>query len=145
MPVPDSPPLSAQVLSLPRSSMQHPAPGSLFDRNCAQPQAPEVGRTQNEKLTGDQLHEQCSQRGYRRKGPKDVSKTSLASMDAAEAKRVPLARDDTVTSENVNGERERAPAEGTMGPDRPPNRGRSSRGLCCGRGSSEGACPIAAF
>ena len=59
-PVPDSPSLSAQAPSSPRSSKQLPAPWSSFGRNSEQYQAPVADRTQREEL-----HERCPQKGYR--------------------------------------------------------------------------------
>ena len=58
-------------------------------------------------MTGDQHHEQRSQRGYRRKGSKEVVKTRLATMDAAEAKRKPVGCDDMDASETVGAKRDR--------------------------------------
>ena len=73
-----------------------------------------MGRAQYGKLTWEQLHNQCSRGGYRRRESKGVLKALLASTDAAEAKRTSEGDDDTDTSETTNGERKRATSEGVM-------------------------------
>ena len=117
--LPDSLSLPVQVPSSPKSPMQHPAPKFSSDRNCWQPQDPKVDRTQYRKLPWSQLHEQCSGRGYHQRELTDVLKTRLASMGAADAKRLPVADDDTDTSETINSTRERAHVEGQMDSDIP--------------------------
>ena len=94
-PAPNPPSLSVQVPSSPRPPLQHPALESSFGRNCEQPQAPVVDRTQYEKLTRGNLHDQCSQRGYRREESEEARKTQLASTDAPEAKRMPVGGGDS--------------------------------------------------
>ena len=69
-------------------------------------------RTQYETLAWDQRHEQCSQGGDNREESKEVLKTRLAPMDAAEAKRIPVGGIDTNAAETINGKRKRAPAQG---------------------------------
>ena len=73
-----------------------------------------MGRAQYGKLTWEQLHNQCSRGGYRRRESKGVLKALLASTDAAEAKRTSEGDDDTDTSETINGERKRATSGGVM-------------------------------
>ena len=60
-----------------------------------------------------QLHDQCSQRGYRKKESKAVLKTRLHTLDAAGAKR----NLDKLTRED--GKRERAPAKGVKVSEKP--------------------------
>ena len=141
---PDSPSLSAQAPSSPRPPMEHPAPESSLDKNCAQSQAPAVDRTQNGQLTWGQPHEQYRKGGYRRKESNEVSKTRLAPRGAAEAKSIPVGGTAMATSETACGTRagDREGADG-LGYPRPVFRedrpcGLSPLGLCCGRGSSEG-------
>ena len=55
--------------------------------------------------------------GYPRKELKEVVKTRLASMDAAEAKRIPGGGGDMDTSGSVNGRRELAPVGGVIDSD----------------------------
>ena len=64
IPVPAPLFLPVHVPPSPQSSVQPPQPEYSFGRNCEQYQAPVADRTQNDKLTWEQIHEQCSQRGY---------------------------------------------------------------------------------
>ena len=119
IPAPASNSLSVQVPSPPSPSVQLPEPASSFDRSCAQYQAPVINRASYEELTWDQLHGQCTHRGYPRKGAKDVLATRLASVYAAEGKSIPMRGDDNDASGTVSGKRERASAEGMMDSDIP--------------------------
>ena len=149
--VPASSSLRAQAFSLPLALDRHPAPESAFDRNCEQSQAPVADRTQDEDLTSGQLHEQCSHRGCHRKESKNVSKTRLAAMGAAEAKRIPAGGNDMdlrkYREETRGGARGVGDGLGNshsiVGQEMPS--GRSSLGFYCKKGSSEGTCPTGAF
>ena len=92
---------------------------SSFNRDCELFQAPVAARAQYDKLTWGHLREQSPQRGNRRRDSKEVLKPQLALLDAAEAERRPEGGDDIDTLETINGERERAPAEGGMDSDIP--------------------------
>ena len=89
IPAPDSPTLSVQLPSSPRSPVRRPELASPLGRKCEPSQAPAVGRAQYDQMTWDQLHEQCCQSAFRRKESEGVLETRLASVDAAEAKRIP--------------------------------------------------------
>ena len=65
-------------------------------------------------MTRGQLQDQCSQRCFRGKEPKAVSKTRIPTMAAAEAKR------NSRKLTQGNGKRERAPVRGVAVSDIPP-------------------------
>ena len=86
IPVPDSSSLSVQLpTSRDTLDIQQP-PEPPFDRTRAPSQAPRADGAQQKEFTRGQLHDQCSQRGYRKKESKAVLNTRLTTMDAAEAK-----------------------------------------------------------
>ena len=87
IPVPDPPFLSVQLPS-PRGSLEkRPDLVSPRDKICEPSQAPKVNRTRFDGMTCDQLHDECSQRAFRRKKLEAVLETRLTRMDAAEEKR----------------------------------------------------------
>ena len=102
----DSPSLSGQLPSPRVTSDGHQPPESSSDKMCAPPQVPRADGTQYDEMTWVQLHDQCSQRCFRKKESKAVSKTPLAVMHYAEAGRnlKEVAQED--------GKRERAPRGG---------------------------------
>ena len=87
IPVPDSPPLSAQLPPHQTSTPNLRPSDSAFDRAREPPQAPTVNGAQFGKVSWGQLRDQCSQRGYWKKDSKAVLKTRLPTLGAAEAKR----------------------------------------------------------
>ena len=103
LPIPASPSSSTGQLPPPQYLVQRSPPEYPFGRNREQFLAPVVGRNQSRRITWVQLHERCSQRGYRREETKEVSKTRLAPMDSAEAKRKPVGGEDMDASETANG------------------------------------------
>ena len=84
LPAPDSPSLSVRLPAPKGSVGRHPDPGSSFDRLCEPSQALEVNRTLYDEMTWDQLHDKCSQRGFRNKESKAVLKTRLTKMGAGD-------------------------------------------------------------
>ena len=67
IPVPDSPPLSAQLPTQQPSKMTLRHLESSLDRTCEPSQAPRADGAQYEKLTWGQIHVQRSRREYREK------------------------------------------------------------------------------
>ena len=85
--VPDSSTLFAQLLSSSSSPARHPEWESSFDETREPPQAPLADRARRSRLTWDPLHDQCSERGFRRKELEEAWRTRLTSMGAEEGKR----------------------------------------------------------
>ena len=119
IPVPELSSSSAQGLSSPFLSVERSVPASSFGRNCAQPQSPAVERARSDDSTSDQLHGICTQQGYCREVAQEVPSPRLASMDAAEGKRIPAGGDGVDASETIAGKRKRGPVEGVMDSDIP--------------------------
>ena len=115
IPVPDSPWLSAELLSPHAPSDGYPHLEPSFHKTCAPPQARRAAGTQYDEMTWGQLRDQCSQRGFRKKESGAVLKTRLTEMDAAEAKR----NLKEVTEEA--GKRGRTPVRGVKVSDIPPS------------------------
>ena len=76
-----------QLPSPQRSLEKRPDLESALDKICEPSQAPKVNRTQYDEMASGQLHEDCSQRDFRRKESKAVLRPRLTKMDAAEEKR----------------------------------------------------------
>ena len=113
IPVPNSSTLPIQ-LPIPQDATVSPRPfNPSFVRTCAPSQAPEADGAKYEELTWGQLHDQCSQRGYRKIESEAVLETRLSTMDAAEAKRISA---DTAQEDE---KRERAPVKGVKVSDNP--------------------------
>ena len=112
IPAPDSPTVSVDLPSSPRSPGRRPEWESSSDKECEPFRAPVAGRAQYDQLTWDQLHQQRSQRGFRRKESKEVVKTRLASTDAAEARHIPTGGWEQDAPIYADGKGERAPVEG---------------------------------
>ena len=75
VPAPDPTSLSVQLPSPRGPSGKHQDWVSSHDKKCEPPQAPSVDRAQYDEMTWDQLHDQCSRRGFRRAESKAVLKT----------------------------------------------------------------------
>ena len=109
VPAPDPPPLSVRFLSPRVPSDTHPHLESSFEKTCWPSQAPRAEGAQYDEMTWGQLHDPCSQRGFRKREPKAVLKTRLTAMGAAEAKR------SLADATQDAGKCERAPLRGVKG------------------------------
>ena len=116
-PVPDAPPLSAQLPSPHGSLGQHSDLESSFDKICEPSQSPRADRTQYDEMTSDQPHDKCPQQGFRLKESKAALKTRLTTWGAAEEKRNLGASALQDTPVCNRGSRERAPGKRVMGSD----------------------------
>ena len=113
IPAPDLASLSAQ-LPPPRTTLERrQLLESFFDKTCAPSQAPRAEGAQYGEITREQLHEQCPQCGKRKRESKELLKTRLSTMGAAEEKR------STKEVAKKDGKRERAPVTGVKVADNP--------------------------
>ena len=114
IPVPDSPPPSAQLP--PDSSAEDAGSASAsFDRECAPPQSPTTDFANCHQLASGQFYELRNQRGYHKKDTRAALRTCSADMDAANRKNTDGCSRDMGTLTSVLGERTRTMGK-TMGP-----------------------------
>ena len=107
IPVPDSPPLSAQLPPNPEVL------SSPSNRNCAPSHALGAGTTNHDQSSYGQFYELRKQRGYYKQDTKAALRTRLAAMDAARKIPADGGSNDTDASTTVSGKKT-GPMEDTM-------------------------------